>query len=135
MPLAKYHDMVKAFPSDRPDQPLTIAILPWRPRRSRPIPNTHRTKAPDEDLAINAIIIYPLAKPRAARQPIKGNKATANQSPLLRLCRVSFQKNVYASAIGLCKDSIIMQSTKPSNSDLYGAFAVNLFFDAAPPLI
>jgi hypothetical protein len=25
--------------------------------------------------------------------------------------------NVYASAIGLCKDSIIMQSRKPSNSD------------------
>jgi len=27
----------------------------------------------------------------------------------------------------LCKDSIIMQSRKPSNSDLYGAFDVNLF--------
>ena len=25
--------------------------------------------------------------------------------------------NVYASAIGLCKDSMIMQSRKPSNSD------------------
>src|SRR5512143_3089070 len=31
MPLAKHQDMVKAFPCDRPDQPLTIAILPWRP--------------------------------------------------------------------------------------------------------
>jgi hypothetical protein len=29
MPLAKHQDMVKAFPSDRSDQPLTIAILPW----------------------------------------------------------------------------------------------------------
>jgi hypothetical protein len=57
MPLAKDHDMVKAFPSDRPNQPLTIAILPWRPRRSRPIPNTHRTKTPNENLAINAIPI------------------------------------------------------------------------------
>jgi hypothetical protein len=57
MPLAKYHDMVKAFPSDRPNQPLTIAILPWRPRRDRPIPNAHRTKAPDKDLAINAVPI------------------------------------------------------------------------------
>ncbi len=57
MPLAKYHDMVKAFPADRPNQPLTIAILPWRPRRRRPIPNTHRTKAPDKDLAINAVPI------------------------------------------------------------------------------
>ena len=51
MPLTKYHDVVKAFPSDRSDQPLTIAILPWRPRRGRPIPNTHRPKAPDEDFA------------------------------------------------------------------------------------
>src|SRR6266702_4544456 len=57
MPLAKYHDMVKAFPSDRPNQPLTIAILPWRPRRDRPIPNTDRAKAPDKDLAINAVPI------------------------------------------------------------------------------
>jgi hypothetical protein len=33
------------------------SILPWRPRRSRPIPNTHRTKTPNENLAINAIPI------------------------------------------------------------------------------
>ncbi len=32
------------------------------------------------------------------------------------------QKDVYASAIGLCKDSIIMQSTKPSNSDFWRSF-------------
>src|SRR3974390_1278724 len=57
MPLAKDHDMVKAFPSDRPNQPLTIAILPRRPRRGRPIPNAHRTKTPDKDLAINAVPI------------------------------------------------------------------------------
>ena len=57
MPLAKDHDMVKAFPSDRPDQPLTIAILPWRPRRGRSIPNTHSPKAPDEHLAINPVSI------------------------------------------------------------------------------
>ena len=35
-----------------------------------------------------------------------------------------FQKNVYASAIGLCKDSIIMQSTKPSNSDFWRPFSM-----------
>jgi hypothetical protein len=57
MPLAKYQDMVKALASDRPNQPLTMAILPWRPRRDRPIPNTHCSKAPDEDLAINAVPI------------------------------------------------------------------------------
>ena len=48
----------------------------------------------------------------------KRNKATAKQSPLLMLLyRLRVQKNVYASAIGLCKDSIIIQSRKPSNSD------------------
>jgi hypothetical protein len=57
MPLAKYHDMVKAFPTDRPNQSLTIAILPRRLRRGRPISNTHRAKAPDEDFAINAVPI------------------------------------------------------------------------------
>jgi len=31
-------------------------------------------------------------------------------------------KNVYASAIGLCQDSIIMQSRKPSNSDFCRSF-------------
>ena len=51
-----------------------------------------------------------------ARRKTK-NKAIANQSPLLKLSRVPIPKNVYASAIGLCKDSIIMQSRKPSNSD------------------
>ena len=34
----------------------------------------------------------------------------------------AFQKDVYASAIGLCKDSTIMQSTKPSNSDFWRSF-------------
>jgi len=60
---------------------------------------------------------------------IVGNKAIAHQSPLLKGCsrRVPTPTNVYASAIGLCKDSIIMQSTKPSNSDSYEAFDVNLF--------
>ena len=57
MPLTKYHDMVKAFPSDRPDQPFTVAILPWRPRSGRPIPNTHCPKTPDEDLAVDAVPI------------------------------------------------------------------------------
>jgi hypothetical protein len=66
--------------------------------------------------------LYLLAGRRRAARRIKqrqGNKATANQSPLLKLClrRVRIPKNVCASAIGLCKDPIIMQSRKPSNSD------------------
>ena len=40
--------------------------------------------------------------------------------PCLR--RARFQKNVYASAIGLYKDSMIMQSARPSNSDFWRSF-------------
>jgi hypothetical protein len=53
MPLAKHNDMVEAFPSDRTDQPLTIAVLPWRSRRDWPIPNTHRPEASDEDITVD----------------------------------------------------------------------------------
>jgi hypothetical protein len=35
----------------------TIAILPWRPRRGRPIPNTHRPKAPGENVTVNPVPI------------------------------------------------------------------------------
>ena len=57
MPLAKYNNVVKAVPSDRADEPLTIAILPWRPRRDWPIPNAHCPKASDEDVAVNTVPI------------------------------------------------------------------------------
>ncbi len=55
MPLAKYDDMVKAIPSDRADQPFTISVLPWRSRRGWTIPNAHRPKSPDDNIAICAI--------------------------------------------------------------------------------
>ena len=52
---------------------------------------------------------------RTARGTMKGNKATANQSPWLKLPlskTVRFQRNVYASAIGLCKDSCLIAKGK-----------------------
>ena len=55
MPLAKYDDMVKEVASDRADEPLTIAILPWRARRRWSITNAHRSKPSDEDLTIGPI--------------------------------------------------------------------------------
>src|SRR5271156_4235267 len=55
MPLAKYDDMIKAIPSDRTDQPFTIPVLQWRSRRGRTIPNAHRPKSPDDNIAIRAI--------------------------------------------------------------------------------
>ena len=57
MPLAKHDSMVKAFLLDRADQPFTIAILPWRSRCGWPIPNAHRPKPSDEDVAVDAIPI------------------------------------------------------------------------------
>ena len=55
MLLAKYDDMVKAVPSDRADQPFTISVLPRRSRPGRTIPNAHRSKSPDHNIAICAI--------------------------------------------------------------------------------
>ena len=57
MPLTKYNNMIKAVPSDRADEPLTIAILPWRSQRSWPIPNAHRLKTPYKDIAVDAVAI------------------------------------------------------------------------------
>src|SRR5665647_3101951 len=73
MPLAKYDDMVKAVASDRADEPLTIAILPWRSRRSWSISNTHRPKTPDKDIAVDAVpiadeIAWPLLPAVSLRQ-------------------------------------------------------------------
>ena len=38
MPLAEDNDMVKAIPSDRPDEPLRMSVLPWRSWCDRPVP-------------------------------------------------------------------------------------------------
>jgi hypothetical protein len=57
MPFAEHDNMVKTIPSDRADEPLRIAVLPWRPWRDRSIPYTHCSKPPDDDVAIDAITI------------------------------------------------------------------------------
>ena len=57
MPLAKHNDMVKAIPPDRSDKPLRTSVLPWRSRRNRPIPNAHRSKTAEKDIAIDAISV------------------------------------------------------------------------------
>ena len=48
MALAKYNDVVKAFPSDRTDQPFGISILPRRARR-------RRLESADKDLTIGPV--------------------------------------------------------------------------------
>src|SRR6201996_6865264 len=53
--LAEYNNVVKAFPSDRTDQPFRISILPRGARRRRSIANAHRSKPSDEDLTIGPV--------------------------------------------------------------------------------
>src|ERR1700738_2111836 len=57
MPLAEHDNVVKTFPPDRTDRPFTNSILPRRSRRGRPIPNTHRPKAADEDVTVDGIAV------------------------------------------------------------------------------
>jgi len=55
--LPEHDDMIKAFPSDRADQPFSMPILPWRSRRGWPVTNAHRTKPPGEYIAVDPIPI------------------------------------------------------------------------------
>ena len=55
MALAEYNNVVKAFPSDRTDQPFSISILPRGTRRCWSVANAHRSKSSDEDLTIGPV--------------------------------------------------------------------------------
>src|SRR6201981_3524822 len=55
--IAEHNNVVKAFPSDRTDQPFSISILPRRARRRRSIANAHRSKPSDEDLTIGTVAV------------------------------------------------------------------------------
>src|SRR3981189_3115333 len=57
MPLAEHDNVVKTFPPDRTDRPFTISVLPRRSRRGWPVPNAHRQKAADEDVAVDCAAI------------------------------------------------------------------------------
>jgi hypothetical protein len=46
--LAEYNNVVKAFPSDRTDQPFSISILPRGARRRRSIADAYRSKSADK---------------------------------------------------------------------------------------
>src|SRR6187200_1692737 len=52
MPLAKHDHMIEALASDRADQSFSIAVLPRRSRRCRPVAN-----APRKCLAVDAVAI------------------------------------------------------------------------------
>ena len=55
--LAEYNNVVKAFPSDRTDQPFSISILPRGARRRRSIADAYRSKSADKDLTIGAVAV------------------------------------------------------------------------------
>src|SRR5467141_20396 len=57
VPLAEHNNVVKAFPSDRTDQPFGISILPRGAWRRWPVANARRSKSSDEDNAIGSIAI------------------------------------------------------------------------------
>src|SRR5258708_3239067 len=53
--LAEYNNVVKAFPSDRTDQPFSISILPRGARRRRSVANAYRSDSADKNLTISAV--------------------------------------------------------------------------------
>src|SRR5246127_4885459 len=53
--LAVYNNVVKAFPSDRTDQPFSISILPRGARRRRAIADAYRSESADKDLTIGPV--------------------------------------------------------------------------------
>src|SRR5437899_12182626 len=57
VPLSEHNNVVKAFPSDRTDQPFGITILPRGAWRRWSVANAHRSKLSDEDIAIGPIAI------------------------------------------------------------------------------
>src|SRR5258705_9228975 len=57
VPLSEHNNVVKAFPSDRTDQPFGISILPRGAWRRWLVANAHRSKPSDEDIATGPIAI------------------------------------------------------------------------------
>jgi hypothetical protein len=51
MRLTKDNDLIQALATQRTDQPFRYTILPWRPRRNRPVTDTHRPEPRQEDVA------------------------------------------------------------------------------------
>src|SRR6202040_1337964 len=53
--LAEHNNVVKAFPSDRTDQPFGICVLPRGARRRRSIADAYRSESADKDLTIGPV--------------------------------------------------------------------------------
>jgi hypothetical protein len=55
MALAEYDNVVKAFPSDRTDQPFSISILRRGARRRGSVADANRSDSADKNLTIGAV--------------------------------------------------------------------------------
>src|SRR6202048_5598904 len=53
--LAEHNNVVKAFPSDRTNQPFGICVLPRGARRCWSVANAHRSESADNDLIIGPV--------------------------------------------------------------------------------
>src|SRR5260370_35618354 len=53
--LAEHNNVVKAFPSDRTDQPFGISTLPRGARRRRSVADAYRSEPADKDLTIGPV--------------------------------------------------------------------------------
>src|SRR5258708_16769466 len=53
--LAEHNNVVKAFPSDRTDQPFGICVLPRGARRCWSVANAYRSESADKDLTIGPV--------------------------------------------------------------------------------
>jgi ATP dependent DNA ligase domain len=83
VPFSEDHDMIDAFPSDRANQPFGIGILPWRPRRSWSVANTHGAHAPGESLTIDLISIPTPETLRSAPGKQTGRSTLLPTQPIL----------------------------------------------------
>src|SRR5437899_10782329 len=70
MPLADYHDMVKAFPPNRANHPLRIGVLPWRAWRNDRLPDVQQPRLTRKSFAIDLIPV-PDQMPRALVLPAR----------------------------------------------------------------
>ena len=82
MPLADDHDVIKAFSSDRADQPFAMSILPRRAWSGRFVANSHSAQTSFGYVAIDAV---PVANEAA---PCHGESEGAGPSNCQRQCNV-----------------------------------------------
>ena len=103
---------VGALAGARPSSPTATQLATARTR-------LRCGRAPDFRCAIAG---WAAAERRGELSKERETRRLLTNRPCSRFAKESIPKNVYASAIGLCKDSIIMQSRKLSNSDFWRSF-------------